>query len=236
MTSCGCSGTSSTWRTTVVSSDGAETAASRSVACASASAVMRSAESSSPRAPLRSIASGRGSRPRRSSSDGVVAVALGRRHAAGGGVRVAEHAQALELGELVAHRRGRGHDRALLHERARADRDAGLDVGLDDAQEQRFLARGEGLVGAHAITLETTSLASRRPRGVSRRVPSAGSMSPSEAMRASPSGSIASSSPADGERHVEPQAEHQALARALLRRQLLERRAAARAPRSSAST
>ncbi len=94
----------------------------------------------------------------------VVAVALRGRDAAGRGVRVAEHAQQLELGQLVAHGRRRGDDGALLDQRAGADRHAGLDVGLDDTQEQRFLARGERLVGVHAITLETTSFASRRPR------------------------------------------------------------------------
>ena len=137
---------------------------------------------------------------------------------------MAEHAQSLQLGELVAHRRGRGHDRALLHQRARADR----------APRPRCRPRrraGAALPGAGRVGLSGLMRSRWRRRrwragaraNVSRRVPSAGSISPSEVMRASPSGSIACSSPGHRERHVEPQPEQQALARALLGGELLER-------------
>ena len=77
----------------------------------------------------------------------VDAVAGLGRHPAGGGVRVGQEPEPLELGELGADRRGRDVEAGALDEQPRADRRARRDVLLDDAREDLALALGE--LGAH---------------------------------------------------------------------------------------
>src|SRR4029079_9164079 len=90
---------------------------------------------------------------------GVDPVAVLRRHAAGGGVRVAEQTERLELGELATYG-GRGHVEARpLDERLRPDRLPGRDVLLDDASQDLALARRQ-LHSAHRTVVSRRTLAS----------------------------------------------------------------------------
>ena len=128
ITTCGCSSSTSTWRISVVSSGGAVTTASKRVTCDSISVVVRRAASTSLRTADRSIGSRAGAQRLLQQLLGVQPVAGVGRHAAGRGVRMAEQAQRLQLGELVAHGRGRRVDGAGLDQRLGADRMAGRDV------------------------------------------------------------------------------------------------------------
>ena len=130
------------WRTVEVVSAGVDTTASRWVTRESASAVSRSASSTSLRA-RSSVIEGAG--------DGaavavlahervhVVTVAGVGRHPAGRRVRVRQHAELLELGEVVADRRRGGAEREALGEMPRADRRRAGDVLLDDEAQDLFL-------------------------------------------------------------------------------------------------
>ncbi len=69
----------------------------------------------------------------------VVAVAALGRDPAGGGVRVRQQPERLELGELAPYRRRRDVELRPFDERARADRLPGRDVLLDDAAQDRAL-------------------------------------------------------------------------------------------------
>ena len=80
---------------------------------------------------------------------GVVAVAALGRHAAGGGVRMRQQAERLELGELGAHGRRRRGEPAALDERLRADGLATGNVRLDDAAQDFLLARTQLQLHAH---------------------------------------------------------------------------------------
>ncbi len=64
------------------------------------------------------------------------AIALVGRHAPGGGVRGADEAELLEVGHDVAHGRGGELQPRLARQRARADRLAVADVGLDERRQQ----------------------------------------------------------------------------------------------------
>ena len=137
ITTDGCSRSTSTWRTEAVSSRGAETSASRLVTWLSISVVDWSAASTS--LPHRGQVEGEARRPRLLALEhslGVEAVAGVGRDPAGGGVRVGEQAELLELCELVAHRARRDGQPGALDERLRADGLAGGDVLLDQAPEE----------------------------------------------------------------------------------------------------
>ena len=94
-------------------------------------------------APHRGQVEGEARRPRLLALEhplGVEAVAGLGRDPAGGGVRVGEQAELLELRELVAHRARRDGQPGALDERLRADGLAGGDVLLDQAPEEVSLA------------------------------------------------------------------------------------------------
>ena len=141
MTSVGCSTSTSMCRTDAVPRPGADTSASRRVTWESISVVDCSASSISLRIAERSSGNlaGRGIHPREHLL-GVEAVAGARRDAPGGGVRMGEEPERLELGELVANGGGREAEPGALDERLRADGLARRDVLLHDPPQDVALA------------------------------------------------------------------------------------------------
>ena len=127
-------------RSVEVVTAGAEITASSSVTRESASAVSRSASSISLRARSRSSEIA-GARLAPLGDDGVdvVAIAAVGGHPARGRVRVGEHAHVLEVGEVVADRRGGHAEAEVLAEVLRADGRARGDVLLDDGPEDLLL-------------------------------------------------------------------------------------------------
>ena len=140
MTLVGCSVSTSMCLIDAVSSDGAETSASRRVA---------SREHLGRRAKrlLDLVAHRAEVDPERVGTAfervdellGVQAVAALRRRPSGRRVRMRQQTEVLELGELAAHRRRREVETGALDERARADRLAGRDVLLDDEPQDLAL-------------------------------------------------------------------------------------------------
>ena len=229
---CGCRSSTSTCRTVVVASGGAETSASRRVASASISVASCITASSSVRTAGAANERPRG-RPRLEPLEQVArveAVAAVGRDAPCRGVRMGEQAEALELGQLVPHRRGRDVELGPLDETLRADGLAGGDVLLDDAAQDLALSWGELHVhcleadcSAQASSSAVTAPPRKRPRRVSASVapsPPLREPQPLEPLERARVDRLRDA--AERERLVEPQPEHQPLAAAHLVVQRLE--------------
>ncbi len=212
---CGCSSSTSTWRTVAAWSGGADTSASRRVSSESASVVAWSVASTSPVFAERS--SGKIERPpepleQRVDVDAVAAVGG---DAARRRVRVRQQPARLELGELRPHGRRRHPQPAAGDEVLRPDRLPRADVLLDTRRRTVLLALGEaraGVVhewivpavqgdsgvalrdelGGHAAAEQPPA---RREHDRARAGLAARTARPSRSTRASPAVSTASSSP-----------------------------------------
>ena len=223
ITSCGCRSSTSTWRTCVASSGGAETSASSRVTCdehlgrrlqRGLDLVARGREVERERGGLRLEPS--------EQLIGVEAVAAFGRHAPGGRVRMREQPEVLELRQRGADRRRRDAGVGPCDERLRPHRLAGADELLDHAAEDRllplaelhrFLHLQEILAGAQATISAVTPPPRKRPRRVSVSVSPPSTARPSSSARARPSRVERRAEPAERQRLVESQAEHQAFAR-----------------------